>query len=241
MTRWKRGEEFTAEHVVRNHGWWTGPIGWVLGRVYWNGQFLGRENVPRNGPVIIASNHIGIADGPLVHIAVPRPVNIMTKMGMMTSRLGGFLRLAGQFPVDRKGGRRALQIALTILKDGGAVAIFPEGERGHGSGDGIKAGVAWLAQHSGAPVIPTACLGTRPTGASVGHIPRFRAKPYVVFGEPIVLPDDLPGGRAGTARAIEIIEQRLEAHIAEAVERTGIPLPEDEGVRDGRDIGRTDD
>lgn len=241
MTRWKRGEEFGAEHVVRNHGWWTGPVGWVLGRVFWNTQIIGRAHVPASGPAIVASNHIGVADGPLVHIAVPRPVHIMTKMGMMTSKLGGFLRQAGQFPVDRKGGRRALQISLTLLKEGRVVALFPEGERGSGTGDGIKAGVAWLALHSGAPVIPTACLGTRPTGASVGYIPRFRATPYVVFGAPIVLPADLPKGREGTARAIEIIEAGLEAHIADAVALTGIPLPGDEGERKSFDIGRTAD
>ena len=63
----------------------------------------------------------------------------------------------------------------------------------------------------------------------------------MVFGPPIVLPDDLPPGRAGTARAIEIIEAGLEYHIASAVKQTGIALPTDTGVRDDRDIGRTAD
>ena len=239
MTRWKRGEEFTAENVVRNHKWWTRPVGWLIARVYLNTKIIGREYIRAEGPALIASNHTGIADGPLVHFAVPRNSNIMTKMGMMTSRLGGFLRAAGQFPVDRKGGRRALQISLTLLKEGRVVVIFPEGGRGGGTGDGIKAGVAWLAQHSGAPVIPTACLGTRPTGASVGHIPGFRATPHVVFGPAITLPADLPPGREGTARAMRIIEEGLERHIAATVASTGIPLPTDAGERDGFDIGRT--
>ncbi|MDO5496230.1 MAG: lysophospholipid acyltransferase family protein, partial [bacterium] len=211
-------EEFTSEDVVRNHGWWTAPVGWLLGRGFWNTQIIGREHVPEQGPVIVASNHIGVADGPLVHIAIPRPPHIMTKIEMMRSRIGFFLRWAGEFPVDRKNGRRALQIALDLLKEGRVVALFPEGTRGAGSAGGIKAGVAWLAQHSGAPVVPTACLNTRPEGASVGYIPRFRARPYVVFGEPIRLPEDLPAGREGTARAIEIISAGLAAHITHAQE-----------------------
>ena len=111
------------------------------------------------------------------------------------------------------------------------VAMFPEGTRGTGSGGGIKAGVAWLAQHSGAPVIPAACLNTRPKGASVAHIPGFRAKPHIVVGEPSVLPDDLPSGRMGTAQAMEIIGNGLEEHILRAQEMTGIELPGDEGTR----------
>nr|NLD41692.1 1-acyl-sn-glycerol-3-phosphate acyltransferase [Actinomycetales bacterium] len=228
----RAGEEFGSEHVARRHGWWSVPVGNILGHGFWNTQIIGREHVPVEGPVIVASNHVGIADGPLLHIAIPRPPHIMTKKEMMDSRIGFFLRWGGQFPVDRKNGRRGLQIGLDLLKEGRVVAIFPEGTRGTGAGGGIRAGVAWLAQHSGAPVIPVACLGTRPKGASVAHIPRFRARPHVVFGAPIVLPEDLPTGRAGTAQAIEIIGAGLEAHIRRAQELTGIELPGDQGTRE---------
>lgn len=236
----KKGEEFGPEHVVRNHGWWTNPVGWFLGNVVWDLKVIGREHVPAEGAAIVASNHTGVADGPFLFMAIPRPPHIMTKLGMMTSKLGFFLRWTGQFPVDRRNGRKGLQIALELLREGRVVAIFPEGARGGGTGDGIKAGVGWMAQHSGAPVVPAACLGTRPRGASVGYIPRFRQRCYVVFGEPIVLPADLPSGRAGTAMAIGIIERGLEEHIAAAVELTGVELPGDEGVRDERDLFKRD-
>ena len=225
------GEQFGSEHVVRNHGWWTGPVGWLLGRGFWNSQIIGREHVPETGAAIVASNHIGIADGPLVHLAIPREAHIMTKVEMMRSRVGFFLRWSGEFPVDRKGGRSALQIGLDLLREDRVIALFPEGARGTGSGGGSKAGVAWLAQRSGAPVVPAACLNTRPAGASVNHWPGFRARPYVVFGEPITLPEDLPAGREGTARAIEIISAGLAAHVEAAQEMTGIRLPGDEGER----------
>ncbi len=234
--RWRKSEPFTAAHVVRNHGWWTTVVGAIVGHGYWNLKVLGREHFPTSGPVIVASNHIGVADGPLLHVAIPREPHIMVKLGMMKSKLGGLLRMAGQFPVDRTSGRAALEVALQLLKEGRVVALFPEGTRGSGSGAGIKAGVAWLAQHSGAPVVPAACLGTRPTGASVGHIPPFRERVYVVFGEPIVF-SDLPPGRAGTAAAMERLEAALSAHVADAVAQTGVPLPGDEGSREGRDIG----
>ncbi|HZK05636.1 MAG TPA: lysophospholipid acyltransferase family protein [Actinomycetaceae bacterium] len=239
--KWKKDEPFTSEHVVRGHGWWTGPVGRLVAHGLWNTEIIGKENLPRTGPAIVASNHTGVADGPLVHAAMPREVYTMTKKGMMQSRGGWFLRASGQFPVDRKNGRGGLQIALDLLKEGRVVVMFPEGHRGSGTGEGIKAGVAWLAQRSGAPVVPVAVLGTRPRGRSVGYIPRFRAKLYVVLGEPILRPEELPRGREGTARAMEIIEAGLEAHVARAVELTGVELPGDEGIRDEQDRFKTED
>lgn len=239
MKRWRRTDEFTATHVVRNHAWWTLPVGWFIGHGVWNLQVHGREHFPTDGPVIVASNHIGLLDGPLLHVAIPRPPHIMVKLGMMTSRIGFLLRWSGQFPVDRKNGRAGLSIALALLAEGRVVALFPEGSRGTGTASGIKAGVAWLAQHSGAPVVPAACLGTRPSGAGVGHLPRVRHKVHVVLGSPVWLPADLPEGRAGTATAMKIVEQALADHVAAAVALTGVALPVDPGRRDRRDIGGT--
>lgn len=165
---------------------------------------------------------------------------MMAKLGAMKSKVGGILRVAGQFPVNRKNGKDALEIAKTLLEEERAVGIFPEGTRGTGRGESIKAGVAWLAVHGKAPVVPAAILGTRPAGASVGYIPRFRHRAVVVFGEPIVLPEGLGDGREAVSQALEIIQERFAAHIRDAQELTGVYLPGDEGERDERDMFRND-
>lgn len=229
--------EFTSAHVSRRLGW-TKPIAWFFSRLIWWIRVRGAENVPKDGPVILAANHIGLGDGPLLFMASPRGAHFMTKKSMIDGRLGWLLKASGQFPVDRNNGRVGLQIALDLLREGRVVAMFPEGTRGTGTGADLKAGVAWLAQRSGAPVVPVAILGTRPRGASVGYIPRPWTRPWFVFGEPIVMPEDLPAGRAGTTRALELISERLSEHVARTSAHTGVQLPGDNGRRDKADIGR---
>ncbi|MDX5399545.1 MAG: 1-acyl-sn-glycerol-3-phosphate acyltransferase, partial [Actinomycetes bacterium] len=178
-------QEVTASDIRRWGPVWSRRVGWFLDHVWWDTRVWGAEHVPAEGPVIVASNHIGVVDGPVLHGAIPRGSNIIVKQEFFESRLGFLMDWAGQIPVDRSAGRAALVVALELLKEGRLVGIFPEGSRGAGSLQAVKAGVAWLALNSGAPVVPAACLGTRPMGASVGHVPKPRSKLHVVFGEPI--------------------------------------------------------
>jgi len=207
-------------------------VGWFLDHIWWNTTVLGAENVPSTGPVIVASNHIGVVDGPVLHGAIPRGSHIIVKQEFFDSKLGFLMDWAGQIPVDRSSGRAALVVALEMLKEGRVVGIFPEGTRGTGDVQSVRAGVAWLALNSGAPLVPAACLGTRPAGATVGHVPKPRAHLHVVFGEPLTLPADLPRGKAGTQEAMRLVSEHMTAHVADAVARTGIALPGDAGTRD---------
>ena len=207
-------------------------MGWFLDHIWWNTTVLGAENVPSTGPVIVASNHIGVVDGPVLHGAIPRGSHIIVKQEFFDSKLGFLMDWAGQIPVDRSSGRAALVVELEMLKEGRVVGIFPEGTRGTGDVQSVRAGVAWLALNSGAPLVPAACLGTRPAGARVGHVPKPRAHLHVVFGEPLTLPADLPRGKAGTQEAMRLVSEHMTAHVADAVARTGIALPGDAGTRD---------
>lgn len=209
---------------------WSRRVGWFLDHAWWNTRVWGAEHVPAEGPVIVASNHIGVVDGPVLHGAIPRGSHILVKQEFFDSRLGFLMDWAGQIPVDRSAGRAALVVALELLKEGRLVGIFPEGTRGNGELQAVKAGVAWLALGSGAPVVPAACLGTRPAGASVGHIPKPRAQLHVVFGEPVRLPP-LPKGRAGTQEAMRLVSEGMSRHVEYAVALTGVALPGDEGTR----------
>lgn len=207
---------------------WSQPIGTFMARGVWNARVAGRERVPAEGPVLFAANHTGVIDGPVLAGVTPRPVHILVKEELITGPLGVILRVAGQIPVDRSGGRSALTAALGVLRRGGTVGVFPEGNRGRGDASSARAGVAWLAVNGNAPVVPVAILGTRRTGESVGHIPGFRRRLHIEFGEPVQV--QLGHGmsrREVTAVASEAIREALSVLVADVSARTGVALPTD--------------
>jgi 1-acyl-sn-glycerol-3-phosphate acyltransferase len=155
----------------------------------------GTENVPREGPAIIASNHLSFADHFFGPLPLPRKVTFLAKSEYFTGRgLKGLISRAffhgvGQIPVDRSGGaasERALATGLRVLAAGELLGIYPEGTR---TPDGRlyrgKTGVARLALESGAPVIPCAMVGTFELMPPGKILPRIRFRPGVKFGKPL--------------------------------------------------------
>lgn len=208
---------------------WSRRVGWFLGHVVWNTEVLGAEHLPDTGPVVLAANHVSIIDGPVLHGVVPRGTHILVKQEMFHGPIGVILRAAGQIPVDRSSGRSALEAALGVLRRGGAVGIFPEGNRGRGDVSGVRAGVAWLAVHGDAPVVPVAILGSRRTGEPLGHVPGARRHLVVELGAPVQLdlPDDTPRRMAVSATA-EAVAEALARHVRDAAQRHAMPLPQDD-------------
>ncbi|WP_392542159.1 lysophospholipid acyltransferase family protein [Oryzobacter telluris] len=212
---------------------WRARVGHVVGRVLvgllYDARAVGRDRVPRSGPVILAANHTGYLDGAVVLAMAPRPSHFLVLARTFEGFIGHLLRSSGQIPLDQgRGDRQALGQALEVLGRGGVVGIFPEGGRGRGDLATAGKGVAWLALQSGATVVPTACLGTRRTGELAAWWPPFRSRLVVDLGAPVVL--DLPEGLPGRARvdlATEQIRTALVAHVHAAAERHGIPLPTD--------------
>jgi 1-acyl-sn-glycerol-3-phosphate acyltransferase len=211
--------------------WWGPFAASLLFRVLWPTRLHDAHLVPLRGPVLFASNHIGLLDGPMLVAVAPRFVHCLVKRELFRWPIGSVLRSAGQIPVDRgRGDRAALGRALELLADGGAVGVFPEGRRGRGNVGEVRQGIAWLALRSGAPVVPVACLGTRRTGESTGQLPRVRRRLDVVFGAPVSL-KARPGvpGRVALAEASATLRDTMAAHVALAQTRTGQSLPEDPG------------
>ncbi|MBV9208424.1 MAG: 1-acyl-sn-glycerol-3-phosphate acyltransferase [Actinobacteria bacterium] len=155
----------------------------------------GVENVPRRGPVILASNHLSFSDHFFGPLPVPRKVIFLAKSEYFTGRgLKGLISKAfftgvGQIPLDRAGGpasEQAIRTGLQVLAAGRVLGIYPEGTR---SPDGRlyrgKTGVARLAIESGAPVVACAMIDTfrfQPPGRIR---PDMRVRPGVRFGEPL--------------------------------------------------------
>lgn len=169
----------------------VGPVLRLLFRP-WTG---GTENVPREGPAIIASNHLSFSDHFFGPLPLPRKVAFLAKAEYFTgSGLKGliskaFFRGVGQIPVDRGGGQaseRALRTGLRVLAEGKLLGIYPEGTR---SPDGRlyrgKTGVARLALEARVPVIPCAMVGTFELMPSGRLRPSLRIRPGVRFGKPL--------------------------------------------------------
>lgn len=225
-----RGTAVTTEDIYTWGPRWSRHVGRFLDHIWWDTKVWGVDNVPEDGPLLVASNHTGIVDGPVLHGALPRGSHFLVKQEFFDSKLGFLMTGSGQIPVDRGAGRAALKVGKDLLGQGRVVGIFPEGHRGRGDVTEVRAGVAWLALQTGAPILPAAVLGTRRSGDPRGYVPGPRAKLHVVFG-PAFHPE-LPEGAKGRERmsaAMESIGAHLAANVEFAVRLTGVDLPEDDG------------
>lgn len=210
------------------------PLRAAVGRRVWQGVFHGfyrsttidGHRVPTTGPVLLASNHTGLIDGPLVYGLAPRPAHFVVKQELFHGLSGWILNQMGQIPIDRSSAdRTAITTALAVLRRGGVVGVFPEGSRGRGDVAAVHAGVTFLAMASGAPIVPVACLGTRPVGSSVSRPPRPGHRLAVVFGDPFTLtaPPGLPR-REASRLLTEQVRSTLADHVRTSAARTGIAI-----------------
>ncbi|MBQ1092009.1 MULTISPECIES: lysophospholipid acyltransferase family protein [Streptomyces] len=190
----------------------------------WRPRVLGAWRMPASGPAILAVNHSHNIDGPMVMGVAPRPTHFLIKKEAFVGPLDPFLTGIGQLKVDREGtDRTAITRALGVLEAGGVLGIFPEGTRGEGDFAALRAGLAYFAVRSGAPVVPVAVLGSsgRP-GRLVKGLPALRSRIDVVFGDPFDAGDGT-GRRTRKAldEATERIQKQLTAHLENARRLTG--------------------
>ena len=177
----------------------------------------GRHNVPVDGPLIVASNHLSVIDSFIIPLVLPRHVTFVAKAvyfegtGVKGRFVRWFMTSLGHVPVQRgarRGAMGSLEQALEIVQRGGAFAIYPEGTR---STDGRlyrgRTGIGWLALASGAQVLPLGIVGTdrmQPVGA---RLPRIRPRPTVRIGKPMEFTQygDLPPARARRAITDDVV------------------------------------
>ena len=187
----------------------------------------GVEHVPVTGPVIFVSNHVGIADGPLLAIFAPRPVHALTKQEMFSGPLAGVLRAAGQIRLDRfHADPAAVKACLRVLRGGNAVGIFPEGRRGGGELDRFHRGAAYFALATGAPVVPVVMVGTREPGGHTDSLPPRGGIVDIVFGPTTSLPaTPWPRTREQVGQASTFLREQMLVHLDRARASTGRDLP----------------
>ncbi|MCP9276449.1 lysophospholipid acyltransferase family protein [Mycolicibacterium arenosum] len=167
-----------------------GPLLQLLGRP----KVEGLEYVPDSGPMILASNHLAVADSFYLPLVVHRRITFLAKAEYFTGTgiKGWFTRwfytAAGQVPIDRTdadSAKDALAAAQRVLDAGKLLGMYPEGTR---SPDGRlykgKTGLARVALETGVPVIPVAMIGTdvvNPPGSKMWRFGRVTVK----FGKPM--------------------------------------------------------
>jgi len=186
----------------------------LLRLIFWRTckvHVLNRELTRREGPWILASNHISHFDPPLLSNLSCHPVDWMAMEELFRNRIfARLLYLVGTFPVKRgKADREALRTALERLEQGRVVGIFPEGgirdgERSVLEGAKIRPGLALVTHQSEVPIVPCVVLGTDRLYNKKRWLFFSRTPIWVAFGEPIHPVE----GRFLTARPV--IESQLQ-------------------------------
>lgn len=155
----------------------------------------GIENVPRTGPVILASNHLSFVDSIFLPLVLDRRVVFLAKSDYFTGKgpkgwlQRQFFSGVGMIPIDRSGGaasEAALRTGLRVLESGELLGLYPEGTR---SPDGRlyrgKTGVARMALEAGVPVIPVGLIGMADIQPGGGGMPRIGRRVEVRIGKPL--------------------------------------------------------
>ena len=126
-------------------------------------KIYGRENIPREGAIIIAGNHKNAVDPVVVMTCTKRIVHFIAKEDVSKGLHGKLFELLGIIRVykDRKKNLKPINQAESVLKQNGAIGIFPEGTRNRTDNDLLKfkKGAVRMARETGAKIIPFAIRG----------------------------------------------------------------------------------
>lgn len=172
------------------------PVVYLL---FWP-RIVGRDKVAARGPAILAVNHLGTGETFLLptmlkpHLVFPAKKELFRTDTFLRRLATFFLHLIRQVPLDRDGGDAsagALGSMHQVLRDGGVIAIFPEGHR---SPDGRlyrgHTGVARLAMGQDIPVYPVGVFNTRFTKKKWLPFP-WLYRPRLIVGDAMRLPEEL--------------------------------------------------
>ena len=187
---------------------------------FFRGEVVGTDNIPADGPYLIASNHASHLDPPFVGCQVPRQMRFFARRTLWSNAVASWwLNNTETIPVDRDSGDiGAIKRVLQALDEERAIVLFPEGTR---SMDGRlqtpKAGVGLMACKTGVPVVPCRVYGSFDAFGKGDKVPHFGTPVTIVFGKPIPASEyDAP--KAGKER-YQIVSNRIFERIA------ALPMP----------------
>lgn len=171
----------------------------------------GMGNIPLRGPVIFAANHVSFYDPPAIGARVQRQINYFARDTLFKGLFGKGLTAIGTIPVARDNADvGSLKAIFRSLKNGGAVAIYPEGTR---SPDGNlmapKPGAGMIACKSKATVIPTRLFGTYEAYGRHRKLPKIGGPIHIAYDQPMTL-EELDPGKDHPDRYLEASRRIME-------------------------------
>lgn len=181
----------------------------ILGPIYkfyYNPKFVGLENIPLDGPIIFAGNHIHLMDQNAIIVSYKRPIHYMAKKEYWDSfKTRWFFKAVGCIPVNRSiKDDEATEKALEVLNNGGCIGIFPEGTRNKTDAFLLpfKFGAVSMAKKTDSPIVPFVITGDY----------KFRSKNLVVrIGKPLPPREDLGiANQELRETMIEMMKENLE-------------------------------
>jgi 1-acyl-sn-glycerol-3-phosphate acyltransferase len=145
------------------------PLSWlisfILAKIYFGLKVFGRDNIPKEGAFILASNHESNADPFILGASLPcsKWFSYLAKKELFENKISGwYFRRIHAIPLDRsEADTSTIRTTLKILKSGRPMVLFPEGRRSKGKGlqDG-KRGIGFIAAKAKVPVVPAYIEGS---------------------------------------------------------------------------------
>lgn len=183
-------------------------------------RLSGTENIPEDGPLIVASNHVTALDMVFLEYKIKRRILWMAKAELFKNKfVGWLLRKLGAFPVHRGAvDVSAAKTVLDLLEEGKTVGIFPQGTRSKDPDNPLKAryGIARFAVESGVPVLPVSIFGNF----------RIFGRVYVHYGKPVLLEKKEDGTAYTKAEYTELAQNLMDGIYATIREmRNGSEAP----------------
>lgn len=174
----KQNEKMLTYKILR-------PILGPIFKWYYHPTIIGKENIPKEGPILIVGNHKHLYDQCLAIISTKRPIHYMAKKEYFDGKFAWFFKLVGCIPVDRsKKDPHATEEALKVLNNGWALGLFPEGTRNKTKEFLLpfKFGAVSMAKKTNATIVPFGITGDY----------KFRSKNLTIrFGKPYKIKQDL--------------------------------------------------
>jgi len=155
--------------------------------VFYDYSTSGSENIPPTGSVLLAANHVSFYDPPVIGAHANRQLNYFARDSLFKGLLGRLIQSIGTIPVNREAADiKSLKTIFKVLKNGGAIVIFPEGTRSdNGKLTEPKSGTGMIACKSQSTIIPIHIFGTYEVYGRHHKIPQLGGSIHVCYGSPV--------------------------------------------------------
>lgn len=174
--------------------WWLSQgMSRLLANMFWKFRVFGLENLPREGGVLLASNHQSVLDPVLVASVLPREMHFMARRTLFKNPIfRAIIVRYNAFAIERDSADvKGVKEAIRRLEAGSILLVFPEGTRtGDGTIGRMKPGIGMLAERAAVPIVPVLIDGAYEVLPKGAKLPRIRGRISLVFGKPLPPSDD---------------------------------------------------